>query len=68
VLVGIANTDAYIGLPEQVRQKVERKTVFGRAAEPQDIGEAVAYLASDKAEYMTGAIMNLLGGLDLFVF
>ena len=68
VLVGVANTDAYIGLPEQVRQKVERKTVFGRAAEPQDIGEAVAYLASDKAEYMTGAVMNLLGGLDLFVF
>lgn len=68
VLVGVANTESYLELPEQVRQKVERKTAFGRAAEPRNIGDAVAYLASDRAEYMTGAIMNLLGGLDLFVF
>ena len=67
VLVGVANTDAYLELPEQVRQRVERKTVFGRAAKPQNIGDAVAYLASDRSEYMTGAVMNLLGGLDLFV-
>jgi 3-oxoacyl-[acyl-carrier protein] reductase len=68
VLVGIANTDAYFGLPEQVRERVEKKTAFGRAAEPQHIGDAVAYLASDQAEYITGTVMNLLGGLDLFVF
>ena len=68
VLVGIANTDAYLELPEAVRQRVEKRTVFGRPAEPQDIADAVAYLVSDKAGYMTGAVMNMLGGLDLFVF
>jgi 3-oxoacyl-[acyl-carrier protein] reductase len=68
VLVGISETDAYHMLPEAVRQKVEQMTVFKKPAQPQDIANAVAYLASDEANYMTGAVMNILGGLDLFVF
>ena len=32
-----------------------------------EIANAVAYLASDKAKYMSGATMNMMGGLDLFV-
>jgi len=68
VLVGLANTDATAALPEAVRERVEKKTVWGRAAEPQEIASAVAYLVSDEAEYMTGSVMNMLGGIDLFVF
>ncbi len=68
VLIGISTTEAYLLLPEPVRQKVEKKTAFGKPADPQDIAGAVTYLVSDEAGYMTGAIMNLLGGLDLFVF
>jgi 3-oxoacyl-[acyl-carrier protein] reductase len=68
VLVGIAATDAYAKLPETVREKVEKKTAIGRPADPQEIANAVAFLASDEAKYMTGAVMNMLGGLDLFVF
>ena len=68
VLIGICATDGYDLLPEPVRQAVEKKTVFRRAADPQEIAEAVAYLASDGAAYMTGSIMNMMGGLDLFVF
>jgi 3-oxoacyl-[acyl-carrier protein] reductase len=68
VLVGISTTDAYLKLPEPVREKVEKKTAFGRPAAPQDIAGAVTYLVSDEAGYMTGAVMNLLGGMDLFVF
>jgi len=66
--VGISTTEAYLKLPEPVREKVEKKTAFGKPAEPQDIAQAVTYLVSEKARYMTGAVMNLLGGLDLFVF
>jgi len=67
VLVGIAMTDAYLKLPEAVREKVEKKTAIGRPADPQEIANAVAFLVSDEAKYMTGAVMNMLGGLDLFV-
>lgn len=68
VLVGIATTDAYAKLPEAVREKVEKRTAIGRPADPQEIADAVAYLISDEARYMTGTVMNMLGGLDLFVF
>jgi 3-oxoacyl-[acyl-carrier protein] reductase len=67
ILVGISTTEAYLKLPLPVREKVEKKTAFGRPAESQDIAAAVTYLVSDEADYITGAEMNLLGGLDLFV-
>jgi 3-oxoacyl-[acyl-carrier protein] reductase len=66
VLVGVAASGA--PLADDVRQKLEARLVARRLSEPQEIADAVAYLASDKACYMNGAIMNLLGGLDLFVF
>jgi 3-oxoacyl-[acyl-carrier protein] reductase len=66
VLVGVAETGA--PLDDEVRQKLERRILTRRLAEPQEIADAVAYLTSDEAHYMTGAVMNMLGGLDLFVF
>jgi 3-oxoacyl-[acyl-carrier protein] reductase len=69
VAVGIAATEAYLDkLPEAVRERVEKRTAIGRPAEPQEIADAVAYVVSDEAQYMTGAVMNMVGGLDLFVF
>jgi 3-oxoacyl-[acyl-carrier protein] reductase len=68
VLIGIAATDASAKLPESVREKVEKRTAIGRLADPQEIADAVAYVTSQEARYMTGAVMNMLGGLDLFVF
>jgi 3-oxoacyl-[acyl-carrier protein] reductase len=66
VLVGVASTDA--PLADEVRQKLESRILTRRLAEPQEIANAVAYLVSDEAEYVTGAVMNMMGGLDLFVF
>ena len=68
VLIGISETDAYHTLPEAVQQKVEQMTVHKKPAQPQDIASAVAFLASEEGWYMTGAVMNMMGGLDLFVF
>lgn len=66
VLVGSANTDA--PMSDEVREKLNKRILARRSAEPQEIADAVAYLVSDKSAYMTGAIMNMMGGLDLFVF
>jgi 3-oxoacyl-[acyl-carrier protein] reductase len=68
VLVGISATDNHFQLPEQVREKIEKRTAPRRAATPEEVAGAVKYLVSDDGAYMTGATMNLLGGLDLFVF
>ena len=66
VLVGVAKTGA--PMADEVRQKLEKRILSRRLAESQEIADAVAYLVSDKAQYMTGAVMNMMGGLDLFVF
>lgn len=68
VLVGISATDNHFQLPEAVREKIEARTALRRAATPEEVAGAIAYLASDEGAYMTGAVMNMMGGLDLFVF
>lgn len=69
VLVGTANTEAYYEpIPEEVRQRLEKKIALKRPAAPSEIADAIAFVASDKAAYMTGAVVNMMGGLDLFVF
>jgi 3-oxoacyl-[acyl-carrier protein] reductase len=69
VLVGTANTEAYYEpIPEEVRQKFEKRIALRRVAEPKEIADAIAFVASEKAGYMTGAVVNMMGGMDLFVF
>lgn len=58
VLVGISATDCHDQLPESARQAIERRTAFRRPAAPGEIADAVAYVVSDRASYMTGAVMN----------
>jgi NAD(P)-dependent dehydrogenase (short-subunit alcohol dehydrogenase family) len=38
---------------------------LGRPQEPEDIGEVVAFLASDRARNMTGQGVNVTGGMQL---
>lgn len=69
VIIGVSQTESFYDiLPEDVVKKVEKRTIWGKAAETKNIAGAVTYLVSDEAGYMTGATMNMLGGLDLFVF
>lgn len=65
VIVGIAQTDA--PLVKEATEGLGKRLLWRRAAGPEEIADAVAYLASDEAKYMTGATMNMMGGLDLFV-
>jgi 3-oxoacyl-[acyl-carrier protein] reductase len=65
VIVGIAKTDA--PMSDDVIEMLGKRLLSQRLAEPEEIADAVAYLASDEAKYMTGATMNMMGGLDLFM-
>jgi 3-oxoacyl-[acyl-carrier protein] reductase len=42
--------------------------VFKRPGEPQDVANAIVFLCSDLASYVTGIELNVSGGVELFVF
>ncbi len=42
---------------------LQRRVPLGRLGDPKDIAEAVAWLASDKASYVNGAVLDVGGGL-----
>jgi len=49
--------------PAQQQREVERRQVMKRIGRPEDIGYAVAFLASDEASFITGAQLFVDGGL-----
>jgi 3-oxoacyl-[acyl-carrier protein] reductase len=44
-------------------RKLARRVPAGRAGEPRDIAQAIVWLASDTASYITGAVLDVGGGL-----
>ena len=53
-----------LGSPEKLNENISR-IPWGRMGEPEDIANAALFLVSDEAEYITGAILNVDGGLGL---
>lgn len=49
--------------PEDVRRGMPTRVPLGRLGRPEDVAEAVAFLASDRAAYISGAVLNVAGGL-----
>ena len=68
VTLGIIGTDAFKDLPEKVQDKIIRRVPMRKEGVPDDVASIVAFLASDEANYITGANVMLTGGLDLFAF
>ena len=63
VAPGFVDTDMTIGLSDEIRQKAIEAIPLGRMGEPQDIANAVAYLASLQAAYITGQTLVVDGGM-----
>lgn len=52
-------------LPDAQKEALNARIPMGRMGEGQDIGAAVAYLASDEAAYMTGQTLHVNGGMAM---
>jgi NAD(P)-dependent dehydrogenase (short-subunit alcohol dehydrogenase family) len=57
----------FADLSSEQRSEAGRRFLLGRIGEPEDIAEAVAFLVSDRASYITGALLPVTGGAELQV-
>ena len=62
---GFIETDMTKDLPEQARNQAKAITPLARLGETADIGGVAAFLASDEASYITGAVIPVDGGLGM---
>jgi len=62
---GFVNTDMTQALPEARRADIVAQVPLKRYAEPAEVAAAVAFLASDQAGYITGAVLPVDGGLGM---
>lgn len=60
---GFISTDMTAVLSEQVKNDLAEKIPVGRLGSPEDVAAAVAFLASDSANYITGQTLNVDGGM-----
>jgi 3-oxoacyl-[acyl-carrier protein] reductase len=68
IVPGVIGTEAFnFGNPE-MNERMIRRTAFRRPGEPQDIANAITFLCSDLASYITGVGLNVSGGIELFTF
>ncbi len=59
---GFIDTGMTASIPDKVKEKITARIPVGRFGDPEDIASMVAYLASGKAAYITGQVININGG------
>jgi 3-oxoacyl-[acyl-carrier protein] reductase len=68
IVPGVIGTEAFaFGNPE-MNERMIKRTALRRAGEPQEVANAIAFLCSDLASYVTGIELNVSGGIELFTF
>ena len=62
VAPGFIETSMVESIPEDVMAMMLKRVPLGKAGEPEDIAGAYAFLASDDASFITGAVLSIDGG------
>jgi 3-oxoacyl-[acyl-carrier protein] reductase len=63
VAAGVIDTEIWSGVPQTAIDALLELIPAGRKGTPEDVAEAVVFLASDTASYITGQVLNVDGGL-----
>jgi 3-oxoacyl-[acyl-carrier protein] reductase len=68
IVPGIIATEAFkMGRPD-MNERMIKRVALRRPGEPEDIANAITFLCSPAAGYITGVALPVTGGLDLFTF
>ena len=65
VAPGFIDTDMTEAMPEGAKDKIVTEIPMGRTGKPEDVAEAVAFLASEQAGYITGEVLRVDGGMAM---
>jgi len=65
VCPGFVATNILNAIPERVMKAIEEKVPLGRLAKPEEVANTFAFLASDEASYINGAVIEVSGGLTI---
>jgi 3-oxoacyl-[acyl-carrier protein] reductase len=68
IVPGVIGTEAFNLANAAMNERIVARTALKRPGEPQDIANAIAFLSSDLAAYITGVGLHVSGGVELFVF
>jgi 3-oxoacyl-[acyl-carrier protein] reductase len=63
VAPGFITTDMTAGLTDEIKNSIQSKIPLGKTGAPEDIANAVAFLASAEAGYITGHVLCVDGGI-----
>jgi 3-oxoacyl-[acyl-carrier protein] reductase len=65
---GIIATEALNAANPRMNERMVLRTAMRSAGDPDDVAHTVVFLASPEARYVTGEVIHVAGGIDLFVF
>lgn len=65
VAPGFVSTPILQTIPEKVLQEMEHKVPLRRLGRPEEIANVYAFLASDEASYVNGAVIEVCGGMTV---
>lgn len=63
VAPGFIQTDMTSGLSQEIQEVIQKNIPLGRMGEPNDIARMVTFLASPEANYITGQVFSVDGGM-----
>ena len=62
---GFVDTEMTEVLSEEIRENACKQFILGRFGKPEDIANTAVFLASDKADYITGQVISVDGGMNV---